>query len=112
MVDINGILLVFLLIGDVVLLFLFLFFYFRLRKILGIPWEKVEESIKRAEELVKKLEKLEKERLKSGREKTNIKEEVFKLFKKGFSQREIAKHLGLSEAEVEVILSAKKVKQG
>ena len=63
-------------------------------------------------ELVKKLERLEKERLKSGREKTNIKEEVFKLFKKGFSQREIAKHLGLSEAEVEVILSAKKVKQG
>jgi hypothetical protein len=109
MIDLTNIFLIVLLIIDFIMIMVFVFFYVRFKKVFDLPWEEIKESIEKAQELVKKLEELQGKR-KAGISKSsegNIKERVHKLAREGKSPREIAKKLGLSEAEVELILSKK-----
>ena len=86
---------------------IFISFYIKFRKIFELPWEDIKESIKRAQELVNKLEKL---RTASEIEsKIELKKEIYSLAKEGYTPKEIAKRLKLSEAEVELVLASKKI---
>ncbi len=97
---------------DFLMIIFFLYLYFKLRKFLTLPWDKIIEGIEKANRLVNQLE-----RLKEGSEgagnfhEKGIKEKVLALYKKGLSQREIARTLKISEGEVELILSAQKFKK-
>ncbi|MCU4138285.1 MAG: hypothetical protein MW689_000074 [Thermodesulfobacteria bacterium] len=99
--------LIILLIIDIIMIGIFIFFYIKFKKIFELPWEDIKESIKRAQELVNKLEKL---RVASEiNSKIELKKEIYSLAKKGYTPKEIAKKLKLSEAEVELILASKKI---
>ncbi|WP_022855117.1 response regulator transcription factor [Thermodesulfobacterium thermophilum] len=98
---------------DLLMIAGFVFFYLKFKKVFDLPWEEIKESIERAQELVKKLEKLQKasKPLAEGRSKDrSVKDQVFYLSERGLSPKEIAKQLKISEAEVEVILSSKKLR--
>ncbi|WP_028840746.1 hypothetical protein [Thermodesulfobacterium hveragerdense] len=105
--------LVILVVVDLLMIAGFVFFYLKFKKVFDLPWEEVKESIERAQELVKKLEELQKtsKPLTEGKFKDrSVKEQVFYLSDRGLSPKEIAKQLKISEAEVEVILSSKKLR--
>jgi len=95
-----------LLLLDLILIGLIFWFYLKIKKFLELPWDEVKESILRAEELVRTLEKLGKPSLDS-QSSTPPLEEVLALFKQGFSPRQIAKKLGISQGEVELLLKSK-----
>ena len=99
-------LLILLLIIDIIMIGAFVFFYIRFKKVFELPWEDIKESIERAQELVEELRKLRAIPDK-GSEK-DLKKEIHLLAQQGYSFKEIAKKLGISEAEVELVLSSKK----
>lgn len=110
MIDKNLIvsILIILLIIDFLILIIFVFIYSKFKKFMELPWEEIKESVERAQELVKKLEELQ-----QNKEYTNKKEIinlVYQLNNQGYSIREIARRLRISEAEVEIILSSKRNK--
>lgn len=90
---------------DILMIILFGSLYIKFKKIIELPWEEIKDSVSKAEELVKRLELLEKGKsvATSGKE-INLKQEVKELYNKGLKPSQIAKRLGLSEAEVELIL--------
>ncbi len=98
--------LIVLLIIDILMIIIFIYFYIKLKKVLELPWREIKESVERAQELVSRLEKL-----KSASEKTtkaDIKKEIKMLAGQGLTSKEIAKKLGISQAEVELVLASKK----
>ena len=104
--DLTTIFLILLVVIDILMIIFFGLFYIKFKKIIELPWEEVKKSIDRAEELVKRLEALEKGKTSAvGIEsKPSLKQEVKELYSKGLNPSQIAKKLGLSEAEVELIL--------
>ena len=96
----------------IIILFIFLL-YIKIQKILNLPWDEIEERIDRAKELVEKLEKLTTKKTVLGKnvDNKNLKERVIELHNKGLSIKEIAKKLDLTEGEVELIISAKRLKK-
>jgi len=107
MQDLTVIFLVVLTLIDFIMILFFLIFYVRFKKVFDLPWEDIKVSVEKAEELVKKLESMQ-ALGKRGSRAQSIKEEVKRLYREGKTIREISKVLGLSEAEVELILSKKK----
>jgi len=95
-----------LLILDIVLIGLIFWFYLKIKRFLELPWDEVKESILRAEELVKNLERLGNPS-QSPQSSALPKEQVIALFKQGFSPKEIARKLGISQGEVELLLKSK-----
>ncbi|PMP65324.1 MAG: hypothetical protein C0190_06850 [Thermodesulfobacterium geofontis] len=98
--------LILLLIIDIIMIGVFVFFYMRFKKVFELPWEDIKESIERAQELVNELKKL-KAISEKGPER-DLKKEIHLLAQQGYSFKEIAKKLGVSEAEVELVLASKK----
>jgi len=96
----------------IIILFIFLL-YTKIQKILNLPWDEIVERIDRAKELVEKLEKLTTKKTVLGKnvDNKNLKERVIELHNKGLSIKEIAKKLDLTEGEVELIISAKRLKK-
>jgi len=96
----------------IIILFIFLL-YIKIQKILNLPWNEIGERIDRAKELVEKLEKLtiKKAGLEKNVDNKNLKERVIELYNKGLNIKEIAKKLNLTEGEVELIISARKLKK-
>ncbi len=107
MQDLITIFLIVLVLLDFLMLLFFAFFYVKFRKVLKLPWDEIKESIEKAEALVKKLEEIEKGKKHGTSKTTSIKEEVIRLYREGKPVREISKLLGLSEAEVELIIKRK-----
>ncbi len=95
-----------LLVLDIALTGLIFWFYFKIRRFLELPWDEVKESILRAEELVRTLERLA-DPYPRPQSSTPPTEEVIALFKQGFTPRQIAKKLGISQGEVELLLKSK-----
>jgi hypothetical protein len=91
---------------DIVLIGLIFWFYLKIKRFLELPWDEVKESILRAEELVRTLERLGNP-TKGPQSSSLPTEEAIALFKKGFSPREIARKLGISQGEVELLLKSK-----
>ncbi len=108
--NITYIFLMVLLVIDLLMIFFFLVFYIRFKKILELPWEEIRESIEKAYEMVKVLERIKTGDIKKFSGTTDLKEKIYELFKDGYSIKEIAKKLKVSEAEVELILSSKKMR--
>ena len=100
--------LIILLIIDFLILTIFVFIYSKFKKFMELPWEEIRESVERAQELVKKLEELQQN--KEYTDKKEIINLVYQLNNQGYSIREIARKLRISEAEVEIILSSKRNK--
>ncbi|RKX59726.1 MAG: hypothetical protein DRP29_04020 [Thermodesulfobacteriota bacterium] len=100
--------LIILLIIDFLILIIFVFIYSKFKKFMELPWEEIRESVERAQELVKKLEELQQN--KEYTDKKEIINLVYQLNNQGYSIREIARKLRISEAEVEIILSSKRNK--
>lgn len=94
---------------DIVIIILLFFLYLKVKKFLNLPWEEIEESLKRAQALVEKLKELKEVKEVTDIKSTNPKEEVIYLYKKGLTIKEIVKKTGLSEGEVELILKSKKL---
>lgn len=92
---------------DIIIILLLVFLYLKVKRFLNLPWEEIEESIKRAQALVEKLKELKDVKEGSENKPLHPKEEVILLYKKGLSIKEIAKKTGLSEGEVELILKSK-----
>jgi DNA-directed RNA polymerase specialized sigma24 family protein len=84
----------------------FVFFYIKFKKVFELPWEDIKESIEKAQELVEELKKLRS--LPDKGSEIDLKREIHLLAQQGYSFKEIAKKLGISEAEVELVLSSKK----
>lgn len=94
---------------DFIILIFLIFLYFRFKKLINFPWEELEASIERAQELVEKLREIKRGSHKgelSSKEQNHL-IQVVDLYKKGFNPKEIAKNLGLSTGEVEIILKKK-----
>ncbi|WP_038055146.1 DUF6115 domain-containing protein [Thermodesulfobacterium hydrogeniphilum] len=102
--------LIILLIIDFLMIGVFIIFYIRFKKVLKLPWEEIKESIEKAYELVNILEQIKKTNSNVPSKNADLKEKVYKLFQNGYSSKEIAKKLKISEAEVELILASKKMK--
>jgi predicted transcriptional regulator len=100
-------LLILLLIIDIIMIGAFVFFYIKFKKVFELPWEDIKESIEKAQELVEELKKLRAFPDKGSAER-DLKKEIHLLAQQGYSFKEIAKKLGVSEAEVELVLSSKK----
>lgn len=100
--------LIILLIIDFLILIIFVFIYSKFKKFMELPWEEIKESVERAQKLVKKLEELQQN--KEYTDKKEIINLVYQLNNQGYSIREIARKLRISEAEVEIILSSKRNK--
>ncbi len=100
--------LIILLIIDFLILTIFVFIYSKFKKFMELPWEEIKESVERAQKLVKKLEELQQN--KEYTDKKEIINLVYQLNNQGYSIREIARKLRISEAEVEIILSSKRNK--
>ena len=98
--------LILLLIIDIIMIGVFVFFYIRFKKVFELPWEDIKESIEKAQELVEELKKLR--ALPDKGSEKDLKKEIHLLAQQGYSFKEIAKKLGVSEAEVELVLSSKK----
>jgi len=95
---------------DLLILIVLVLLYWKIKRFLSLPWEEIEESILKAQELVDKLKDLKKGKGISDAALTrDPTEEVLLLFQKGLKPKEIAKQLGLSLGEVEVILKKKKI---
>jgi hypothetical protein len=91
---------------DLVLIGLIFWFYLKIKRFLELPWDEVKESILRAEELVRTLERLGNPT--QGPQSSSLPtEEAIALFKQGYSPRQIAKKLGISQGEVELLLKSK-----
>jgi hypothetical protein len=91
---------------DLVLIALIFWFYLKIKRFLELPWDEIKESILRAEELVRTLERLGNST--QGPQSSALPtEEAIALFKKGFSPKEIARKLGISQGEVELLLKSK-----
>jgi len=91
---------------DLVLIGLIFWFYLKIKRFLELPWDEVKESILRAEELVRTLERLGNPT--EGPQSSSLPtEEAIALFKQGYSPRQIAKKLGISQGEVELLLKSK-----
>lgn len=91
---------------DLVLIGLIFWLYLKIKRFLELPWDEVKESILRAEELVRTLERLGNPS-QSAQSLALPTEEAIALFKKGFSPKEIARKLGISQGEVELLLKSK-----
>lgn len=94
---------------DLLILVFLVLLYYRFKKLLNFPWEELEASIERAQELVEKLREIKREGPKgeiSSKEQNHLLQ-VVDLYKKGLNPKEIAKNLGLSTGEVEIILKRK-----
>lgn len=102
--------LIVLLVIDILMIGVFVFFYVKFKKVLELPWEEIRESIERAQELVSRLEKLKNSS--ETKTKIDIKSEIKMLAREGFSSKEIAKKLGISQAEVELVLASQKNLKG
>jgi DNA-directed RNA polymerase specialized sigma24 family protein len=98
--------LILLLIIDIIMIGAFVFFYIRFKKVFELPWEDIKESIEKAQELVEELKKLR--AIPDKGSERDLKKEIHLLAQQGYSFKEIAKKLGVSEAEVELVLSSKK----
>jgi len=98
--------LILLLIIDIIMIGVFVFFYIRFKKVFELPWEDIKESIEKAQELVEELKKLR--AIPDKGSERDLKKEIHLLAQQGYSFKEIAKKLGVSEAEVELVLSSKK----
>ncbi len=97
------------LILDIIIIITLIVFYFKFKKIYELPWEEIKESIERAQELVKKLREIEKEKKTYETQlKTEVREKVLLLANQGYTSRDIARRLKITEAEVELILASKK----
>ncbi len=94
---------------DVLIIILLILLYLKVKKFLVLPWEEIEESLKRAQTLVERLKELKDAREIADTKPINPKEEVINLYKRGLNIKEIAKKTGLSEGEVELILKSKKL---
>jgi len=92
---------------DIIIIILLIFLYLKVKKFLNLPWEEIEESVKRAQALVEKLKELKEVKEVYDIKNIDPKEEVIYLYKKGLTVKEIAKKTGLSEGEVELILKRK-----
>ena len=91
---------------DLVLIGLIFWFYLKIKRFLELPWDEVKESILRAEELVRTLERLGNPT--QGPQSSSLPtEEAIALFKQGYSPRQIARKLGISQGEVELLLKSK-----
>jgi|YNPBryunderm2012_1023409.scaffolds.fasta_scaffold16421_2 hypothetical protein len=91
---------------DLVLIGLIFWFYLKIKRFLELPWDEFKESILRAEELVRTLERLGNPT--QGPQSSSLPtEEAIALFKQGYSPRQIAKKLGISQGEVELLLKSK-----
>jgi hypothetical protein len=91
---------------DLVLIGLIFWFYLKIKRFLELPWDEIKESILRAEELVRTLERLGNPT--QGPQSSSLPtEEAIALFKQGYSPRQIAKKLGISQGEVELLLKSK-----
>ncbi len=94
----------FVLILDLVIVILIIVIYFKLKKFLDLPLEEIKESIVRASELVGTLERLKGAQTE---EEEDLKSKVLWMIKQGHTPKEIAKKLGLSQGEVELLLKSK-----
>ncbi len=102
--------LIILLIIDLLMIVFFIVFYIRFKKVLKLPWEEIRESIEKAYELVNTLEQIKRGENNIFSKNADLKEKIYKLFQSGYSSKEIAKKLKISEAEVELILASKKMR--
>jgi len=102
--------LIFLIVIDILMIVGFIFLYIRFKKVFELPWEEIKESIEKAQQLVKKLEELkEREKQEILIPTKPVKDQILGLASRGYSAKEIARLLRLSEGEVEVVLSSKKL---
>ncbi|MCS7199020.1 MAG: hypothetical protein N2327_06735 [Caldimicrobium sp.] len=101
-----------LIILDLIILVFLLVLYFKFKRVLTLPWEDIESSLEKAQSLVAKLQELKSQSQRIGdtdKQAYNVKEEVILLYNKGLGIKEIAKRLGLSEGEVEIILKRREI---
>lgn len=108
---IKDLLLVILVIFDLIIIIILVYLYIKFKKILTFPWEEFERSLERAQGLVDKLRDLSSSHEKAiVREKAgDLEERVIENYQEGLSIREIAKKVGLSAGEVEIILKKRGV---
>lgn len=111
MIEISSreILIFLLVILDIVIIIILIYLYLKFKKVLTFPWEDFERSLERAQSLVEKLRELRatEDRVKGKEQGVSIEERVLESFREGLSVKEIAKRLGLSAGEVEIILKKK-----
>ncbi|MEN3038901.1 MAG: hypothetical protein ABDI07_07095 [Candidatus Kryptonium sp.] len=106
----KDILIYLLLILDFIILGFIVILYVKFKKVIALPWEDIEESIERAHNLVKKIQELREINMReSASVDDHLNDQVYTLAKRGLSPREIAKRLGLSEGEVEILLRKKTI---
>lgn len=98
-----------LLVFDVIIVILLILLYLKIKRFLNLPWEEIEESLRRAQGLVEKLRELKDLKEPSDLKISNPKEEIVELYQRGLKIKEIAKRTGMSEGEVELILKSKKL---
>ncbi|MCS7150217.1 MAG: hypothetical protein N2Z40_05225 [Caldimicrobium sp.] len=99
-----------LLILDLIILGFLITLYLKFRKIVSFPWEDIEASLERAQVLVTKLQELRSSTVNESHSTEDImRDQVYALHKNGMGPKEIAKRLGISEGEVEILLKRKKL---
>lgn len=109
--SLKDLLLILLIIFDIAIIVILVYLYFKFKKILTFPWEEFERSLERAQSLVDKLRELRasSERVVEHEKRGNLEERILEKYREGLSIKEIAKRVGLSAGEVEIILKKRGV---